>query len=57
MEAWLGKSKAKSEPTPEEIEAVAERQEVPSKEAAVETIRASVDQSGASNWPWDAETH
>jgi hypothetical protein len=23
----------------------------------VETIRASVDQSGASNWPWDAETH
>jgi hypothetical protein len=47
METGLEEVKAMDlEANPEEIDAVAEHQEVPNKEAAVETIGALEDQSG-----------
>jgi hypothetical protein len=49
IDAWLEETKAclqKSEPTPEEIETVAEHREVLNEEAAVKNIGATEDRSG-----------
>jgi hypothetical protein len=49
MKACIGATEAcleKREPTPEEIEVVAEHQEIPNEQHAVETIGALADRSG-----------